>query len=167
LPGVVIGEGSVVGGASTVTRDVPPFSLAIGSPARVIREPPEFPQQLNEKQKIDIMFKILNDFEKYLKYIGYEINVEYLQNDFVKLHDVHGNKIILFALKSLNEIRDENLREGQALVALYAIPAEIVVQLNEKGIIWIDLQQKTCSFKSNSIVDELKSFIGRYGIRIY
>ncbi len=37
LKGVTIGEGSIVGAGSVVTRDLPPFSIATGSPARVIR----------------------------------------------------------------------------------------------------------------------------------
>src|ERR1700722_14203349 len=37
LPGVTIGSGSVIGGHSVVTRDIPPNSFAVGSPARVIR----------------------------------------------------------------------------------------------------------------------------------
>jgi acetyltransferase-like isoleucine patch superfamily enzyme len=36
--GVTIGEGSVIGANSVVTRDIPPRSLAVGTPARVIRE---------------------------------------------------------------------------------------------------------------------------------
>ena len=38
LPGVTIGEGSVIGAGSVVTRDVPPYSLAVGNPCRVIRQ---------------------------------------------------------------------------------------------------------------------------------
>jgi acetyltransferase-like isoleucine patch superfamily enzyme len=37
LKGVTIGEGAIVGAASIVTKDVPPFSIAAGNPARVIR----------------------------------------------------------------------------------------------------------------------------------
>ena len=37
LKGVTIGERSVIGAGSLVTRDIPPMSIAVGSPARVIR----------------------------------------------------------------------------------------------------------------------------------
>jgi len=35
--GVTVGRGSVIGAGSVVTRDIPPFSVAAGSPARVLR----------------------------------------------------------------------------------------------------------------------------------
>ena len=37
LKGVTIGAGSVVAAGSLVTKDIPPRSLAVGSPARVVR----------------------------------------------------------------------------------------------------------------------------------
>jgi acetyltransferase-like isoleucine patch superfamily enzyme len=37
LPGVTIGEGSIVGARSVVAEDVPPYSLVAGNPARFIR----------------------------------------------------------------------------------------------------------------------------------
>lgn len=38
LAGVRIGRGSIIGTMSTVTRDIPAFSIAVGSPARVIKQ---------------------------------------------------------------------------------------------------------------------------------
>lgn len=38
LKGVTIGEGAIVGAGSVVTKDIPPFCIVAGNPARVIRE---------------------------------------------------------------------------------------------------------------------------------
>jgi galactoside O-acetyltransferase len=37
LPGVRIGYGSVIGAGSVVSRDIPPMSVAVGTPCRVLR----------------------------------------------------------------------------------------------------------------------------------
>lgn len=36
LPFVEIGEGSLIGGGSVVTKNIPPYSLAYGNPARIV-----------------------------------------------------------------------------------------------------------------------------------
>lgn len=37
LKGVTIGEGAIIGAGSVVTKDIPPYVLATGNPARVVR----------------------------------------------------------------------------------------------------------------------------------
>lgn len=37
LPGVHIGEGTIIGAGAIVTHDIPPYSIAAGVPARVIK----------------------------------------------------------------------------------------------------------------------------------
>jgi len=37
MPGVTIGRGAVVGAGAVVTKDVPPFAVVAGSPAKIVR----------------------------------------------------------------------------------------------------------------------------------
>jgi acetyltransferase-like isoleucine patch superfamily enzyme len=49
LDGVTIGKGSVIGAGAVVTRDIPPYSIAVGVPAKVIRQRTE--QDSTEQQR--------------------------------------------------------------------------------------------------------------------
>lgn len=48
LPGVTVGAGAMVAGGAVVTRDVPPWALAIGVPARVT----DLPECLREPNQV-------------------------------------------------------------------------------------------------------------------
>ena len=37
LPGVTIGDGAVIGAGSIVTKNISPFAIAVGNPAKVIK----------------------------------------------------------------------------------------------------------------------------------
>lgn len=41
MPGVTVGEGAIVGAGSMVTKDIPAWSVAVGRPAKVVRQIPE------------------------------------------------------------------------------------------------------------------------------
>jgi acetyltransferase-like isoleucine patch superfamily enzyme len=43
--GVTIGEGCIVGAGAIVTRDLPPYSIAVGAPARVVGRRPGAPAE--------------------------------------------------------------------------------------------------------------------------
>jgi acetyltransferase-like isoleucine patch superfamily enzyme len=41
LKGITVGEGAIVGAGSVVTKDVPPWTIVGGNPAKIIRDIPE------------------------------------------------------------------------------------------------------------------------------
>lgn len=46
MPGVTIGEGAIVGARSVVTKDIPAWTIAVGSPCKVVKELQE--REVNE-----------------------------------------------------------------------------------------------------------------------
>lgn len=38
LPGVKIGKGSVLGAGAVISKDIPPYSVAVGNPAKIIKD---------------------------------------------------------------------------------------------------------------------------------
>jgi maltose O-acetyltransferase len=70
LPGTVIGDGSVIAPETLVNRTIPPKSLAAGNPARIISKSPEFPKDVSEEQKVDILRNIIDEMINYFNGSG-------------------------------------------------------------------------------------------------
>lgn len=60
VPGVKIGMGSIIGMGSVVTKDVEPFSVMGGNPAKLIRK--------REQKDIEIFMDNLNHGREYIKF---------------------------------------------------------------------------------------------------
>ncbi|WP_165915747.1 CatB-related O-acetyltransferase [Tenacibaculum skagerrakense] len=62
--GVKIGKGAVVGASSVVLKDVPPHSIVVGSPAKVVKKRFDNPELINKHNSIDFSLSPgeINDF---------------------------------------------------------------------------------------------------------
>lgn len=49
MPGITIGEGAIIGAGSVVTKDIPPYTIAIGNPAQVVKEIKHRESELDNK----------------------------------------------------------------------------------------------------------------------
>ncbi|CAH0530281.1 DapH/DapD/GlmU-related protein [Vibrio hippocampi] len=86
LPGVTIGNGSIVGAGSVVTKDVPPYTIVVGNPARVLRprfDDPSFGPRLealawwdwSDEQITQALPLFQNDCEEFLKHFEAQVSV--------------------------------------------------------------------------------------------
>jgi len=60
LDGVTIGRGSVIGAGAVVTEDVPPYSIAVGAPARPVKDRRQGGS--NHRQRSEVFFGALEQF---------------------------------------------------------------------------------------------------------
>ncbi len=79
LDGVTIGDGAVIGAGAVVNKDIPPYAIAVGVPARVIKY--RFPSHIIEKMqkiqwwnwpddKLQDVEKMFFDIEEFVKKYG-------------------------------------------------------------------------------------------------
>lgn len=61
VDGVTIGKGSVIGAGAVVTNDIPPYSIAIGTPAKPIRDRRNLPK--NQREDAGVFFGALEDIK--------------------------------------------------------------------------------------------------------
>ncbi len=164
MPGSNIGDGSVIGANSLVSGSIPPSSLAVGSPARVIRSAPDFPRRPTEAQRAVIAANIIAEFDRFVTDSGITIG-EAAQ---FRIYSRDGSTWRLLWLREplAKAATDTTLRRGDTVLSEHALSAEILARYRAAGIDWLDLGGNTRSSKGTPLTEELALFIGRYGIRL-
>lgn len=170
LSGVSIGDGSVVGAGSIVTRDVPPFSVVAGVPAKIIKY--RFSKMTIEKL-LDISWwhfehNTITNNKIFFSTIVVDNNIDTLEK---KINLIHEKEIIFLDLKnkesskwllegwgeSENEGRWAEKNEASLIFKTqypkkfnslsffsqsYHLPQEVKIFINRKHILNIRLQNK-------------------------
>ncbi len=77
MPGVKVGDGSIVGANAVVAKDIPPYAIAVGNPARVV------------KMRFDDA-----TIQKLLKIKWWDLPVEVIEANFELLQDKNIERLI-------------------------------------------------------------------------
>ena len=171
LPKTKIGDGAVIGARSVVHGTIPPRSLALGFPARVVSKAPDFPKTLSEKEKLDIFRRIVAEMIQLFQDSGLRCELSgsgYTISKPLTAWWKNGNQT--WSLEVIDgDVRDALLRPTfvpvDVVLSLCAIPADLREQLERQGTAWIEIDKKEQSRRSNDLGDEVSNFLKRYGIR--
>jgi len=173
LPGSKIGDGVVVGANSLVHRTIPPKCLAVGFPARVVSKFPDFPKEVTEEQKVDILDNIVHQMIDYFNGSGLLCTKKETYYEITQIKKtLLGKKEKIWCLgvayEDIPEIETIPAMERlKVFISLKTIPKDIRKKLNAGGVMWLDIEKKERPLFWNDFGDEVALFIRRYGVRFY
>lgn len=161
MPGSTIGDGSVIGANSLVSGAIPPRSLAVGTPAKVIRSAPNFPKTLSDAERRGLVAEMVSEFERYLQYHG----VAVLPAGDLRSYRIGGVTNRLFWVRDAGPASPHCAR-GDTILTEHALTGDQRSAFAAAGVHWLDLAGRTRSEEGAPLTEELASFLGRYGIRL-
>ena len=162
MPGSSIGDGTVIGANSLVSGKIPPQSLAVGSPAKVIRSAPDFPKQLSAADRAKLVAEIVEEFDRFLRHGGVTVD----DQPPLRLYHYQRKVWRLVWLRSGARADALTPARGDTVFTETALGGEARAELTRRGVYWLDLDGRTRSEGGSRLTEELALFLGRYGIRL-
>lgn len=105
LTGVIIGDGAVIGAGSIITKDIPAYAIAVGSPAKILK------YRFSDEERVN------------LSKVGwwyYDLNTMLLNKDFFEDHSRndwnHGNDQPTINLELSNVVDNLYLMDGWGVI---------------------------------------------------
>jgi acetyltransferase-like isoleucine patch superfamily enzyme len=160
MPGTNIGDGSVIGANSLVSGTIPPRSLAVGSPAKVIRSAPDFPRSVAEPERATMIAEMLREFDRYMTY--HDVKIE-ARGSLGRYSTLEGTWTLH---RRMPGDPMPVAGRGDTLFTDVALSDDERARLRQQGVFWLDLRGKSRSASGTPLTEELAAFISRYGIRL-
>ena len=160
MPGTTIGDGSVIGANSLVSGSIPPNSLALGSPARVVRSAPDFPRKIDDDARDRLIDEMLSEFDRFVMHEGTVID----RAEVSRLYRTREGSWRLWERRRGAALPLVNA--GDTLFSDAALSAQERGDLRARGAFWLDVRGQSRSDGGSPLTEELAAFLGRYGIRL-
>lgn len=170
LPGTKIGNGTMVGANSVVSGTLPPCSMAVGFPARIVGKAPVFPKRVSDEEKVEMFRRIIAEMIHFFVGSGLECEQE---GERYEIRRPNGRWRRLRSSWRM-QVTDGDVWEAakgsgsgrlDVFLSLCEIPGDVRESLRLRDIMWIDIAKKEQSRVSNDLGEEVLSFLKRYGVR--
>jgi acetyltransferase-like isoleucine patch superfamily enzyme len=162
MPGTTIGDGTVIGANSLVSGAIPPRSLAVGSPAKVIRREPDFPRPLSVGGRAALVEEMVREFDRYVEYSGVTVQAGVAPRTYARA----GDSWRLWWVRDRAMLEAIHPTRGDTVFTEAALTADACTAYRAQGVDWLDLAGHTRSRDGTPLTEELAQFLWRYGIRL-
>lgn len=167
LPGTKIGDGTMVGANSVVSGTLPPNSMAVGYPARIVGKPPVFPKQISAEEKIPMFRNIVAEMVHFFAASGLSCRKDGNCYEVQQSSASWWRKPRSWRLLVTDEDPRRTFEDARVdvFLSLLEIPSDVRNALDSRKTMWIDLARKEQTRVSNDLGDEVSAFLKRYGVR--
>ncbi len=157
LPNVTVGEYSTIGAGSVINKSIPAYSLAAGSPAKVIKADGEHLKKYSPAEKNQIIENIFHDFIDFHNYKNHcAYRFEKSELGFLVADQTKANFIQYYSHAQV-------FFDSGVVVCFNTIDPLKRAALKNRS--WFDLSAKEAVVVPNDCGTEVKDFFSRYGIR--
>ncbi len=157
MPNVTVGEYATIGAGSIITKDVPPRSLAAGSPAKVLRSGAEYIKDIPVEEKHIMVKTMLQEFSAFMVFKHERPVAATDTDDGLVVHDKGRD---LRYTQELNGMPDEPV-----IVVLMPLSLEQRSALDAAGKVWFDVLGKATRYSTSPVWQDVRDFFSRYGVR--
>lgn len=170
LPGTKIGDGTMVGAGSLVSGTLPPCSMAVGFPAKIVGKAPVFPKRVSDEEKIEMFRRIIAEMIQFFAGSGLECEQDGAQYEVRRTNGRWRRLKRSWRMQATDgDVREvaKGLESEKldVFLSLWEIPGDVRESLRSRDIMWIDIARKEQSRTSNDLGEEVLSFLKRYGVR--
>jgi len=165
--GYKIGDGTMVGANSVVSGTLPPNSMAVGFPARIVGKPPVFPKQVSAEEKVPMFRNIVAEMVHFFAASGLACRKDGNCYEVQQGSAPWWRKRRSWRLLVTDDDPRRTFEDPRTdvFLSLLEIPADVRSSLDSRKIMWIDIASKEQTRASNDLGDEVSAFLKRYGVR--
>ena len=166
MPNVRLGEECTIGAGALITKNIPRRSLAVGIPAKVIKNNDEYIKELYHEDKIKVIKNIFFDMMNYLEMSNWEFTIDIDNDESLHMYiDIKDKKLRQSIYVNFIENNDINCNEPMYYISLKSINENTRNDILKHGGSYYDLNSHEWNGKRSYESLEIRNFLGRYGLR--